>query len=403
MANEVFCTPIIIVSDFCIINGGAAKVAILDAIGLSDAGNRVIFFSGDNNKPCDELISRNIEVINVGNQDLISRSKLSGLTQGFYSKRTYNSFLTLLRRLGKDVVVHIHSWTKTLTFAIYKALVKEPRRVFLTTHDYFLICPNGGLFNYRKKKVCPTKTCRNKAKCLLCSCDKSSYVIKIWRWLRFVRQDRLIKRVKPTLLTLSDDMKQRFADYSPKPYHQPRDIVWNPRPKRTRIDQRDPKSFIFVGRNSVEKGLDRLIAAAKKAGAPLLIVGPKPDGEEGQVNTIKYFGWASSDDMETLWPTAKALIFPSIWFEGDALVPFEAMAHGVPVIMNSVCNGTSNIVPGKNGFVYKDEEELLHILAMLSSPERLAPLFQGTEEEYIPFSLSQHIARLMDIYHGESA
>ena len=56
------------------------------------------------------------------------------------------------------------------------------KKVILTLHDYFTLCPCGGFYDYKSKKVC------NKSpmslKCILCNCDKRNYPQKIWRVIR---------------------------------------------------------------------------------------------------------------------------------------------------------------------------------------------------------------------------
>ena len=55
--------------------------------------------------------------------------------------------------------------------------------------------------------------------------------------------------------------------------------------------------------------------------------------------------------------SAKALIFPSLWYEGAPLTPLEAMQFGVPVVSSS-CNAAIDYINNENGYIYDNITEL---------------------------------------------
>ena len=53
-----------------------------------------------------------------------------------------------------NTVYHLHGWSKILSPSIFAALSPVARRVVIHAHDFFLVCPNGGYFDYQKKLPC---------------------------------------------------------------------------------------------------------------------------------------------------------------------------------------------------------------------------------------------------------
>lgn len=394
---------ILFISDFSSINGGAAKVAILDAIALAKDGNEVIFFAGDNVTPEIGLKEAGIKVIQVGNKQLIDYGKLEGFFKGFYSKKTKKMLKKVLDENGDDMIIHIHSWTKTLTYAIFKALKGRKNKIFITTHDYFLICPNGGLFDYRKNEPCQQKNCQHKGKCLKVNCDKSSYIIKLWRWLRYKKQLKAIKKINFKMLTLNGDMQGNFKNYTDNEFLIPLNFSKNSRPLKKELCKEKPEYFMYVGRFSPEKGLLYFLEAAKKANCQCKIVGSGEDFEEiknkYQDDKIEFVGWKTQEEINELYKKCYALVLPSGCFEGDPLALYESFSNGIPVLIRNTTNGSENIVDGKNGYKFASMDDLVQQLKKIPSMNYLE-LRQNTLGLYSNYSIEDKIRDLEKIYNS---
>jgi glycosyltransferase involved in cell wall biosynthesis len=99
------------------------------------------------------------------------------------------------------------------------------------------------------------------------------------------------------------------------------------------------QSVVFVGRLSEEKGVRTLLEAWRRAGSRLHLVivgtGPlEPILRQEAPPSVTFKGELSHDEVLSTLMTARALVMPSEWYEGQPLVPLEAAAAGLPVILS---------------------------------------------------------------------
>jgi len=100
--------------------------------------------------------------------------------------------------------------------------------------------------------------------------------------------------------------------------------------------------FAFLGRVSPEKGLDRAIEIARRAGARLRIAAKIDPGDEEYFHSrivpllgepgIEFVGELSEELKPSFLGNATALLFPIDWPEPFGLAMIEAMSCGTPVI-----------------------------------------------------------------------
>ena len=174
---------VVIVTDYGYIEGGAGRVAHETALALKKHGFRVLFFCAVG--PVSEaLVGAGIETICLQQKDLLNaESKWKGVKQGIYNKKAENGFAEVLEKLNpSETIIHVHTWTKALSSSIFQVAKQKKFKVLLTVHDYFLICPNGGLFHYKKCEICHKKPMS--LSCIACNCDARSYLYKLFRVLR---------------------------------------------------------------------------------------------------------------------------------------------------------------------------------------------------------------------------
>ena len=60
---------------------------------------------------------------------------------------------------------------------------------------------------------------------------------------------------------------------------------------------------------------------------------------EKEFPQARFLGWRSPQEVRSLLRAARALVFPSVWYEGQPLSVYEALALGTPVIVSDLCAG----------------------------------------------------------------
>ena len=144
-----------------------------------------------------------------------------------------------------------------------------------------------------------------------------------------------------------------------------------------------PGSYLaFLGRISPEKGPDRAIRIARRAGIPIKIAA-KVDRQdqaffEREVAPllgapgVEFIGEISDRDKNAFLAGALALLFPIDWPEPFGIVMIESIACGTPVIAFP-CGSVREIVkPGVSGVIARGEDEAVAAARRVESLDRAA-------------------------------
>jgi alpha-maltose-1-phosphate synthase len=169
--------------------------------------------------------------------------------------------------------------------------------------------------------------------------------------------------------------------------------------------RRSGKKFrlLFVGQISQRKGVKYLLEAIKQLGLPdieLLMVGRIDGIEQGLASYQSYFTHIPNlphGEIHRVFESADAFVFPSL-HEGSALVTYEALASGLPVITTE--NAGSVVRDGVEGFVIpiRDVTALKEkILTLYQNPELCRAMGIRARERAEQFTWEAYRARLGEL------
>ncbi|MCW2994494.1 MAG: glycosyltransferase family 4 protein, partial [Conexibacter sp.] len=134
------------------------------------------------------------------------------------------------------------------------------------------------------------------------------------------------------------------------------------------LEPRKERYLLWVGRMVEGKGPHRAIAAARRAGLPLVLAGPVQPGQEEYFDDavrphidddrVRYVAEVGGRRKRELFAHALALLMPISWREPFGIVMVEAMACGTPVIAFPVGSAPEVVRHGESGFLVDDEAEM---------------------------------------------
>ena len=398
---------VVILNDFASQNGGASVVAIRSALELARQGVRVTFFSAV--APTDPSLVGvpGLEVICLDQEEIVrDPNRVRALLRGAWNGPAARILRDVLRtRDPARTVVHAHLWMKALSPAVFKPAFAENFPVVVTLHDFFVACPNGGFYVYPTQEICRRRPLS--ASCVRCNCDRRSYAQKLWRVGRTVLQKyraRLPAKASH-FVGVSEFATDILRPYLPAAT--PATVVRNPIdcPNLGPADVATNAPFVFVGRLVPEKGPRLFAEAARLAGVKALFVG---DGELREELARDFpeatiTGWQTPDAVTGMLRAARALVFPSRWYETLGLVAVEAAANGVPTVVSDGCAARETVADGVRGLHFRagSAESLAEKLRGLAAEPELAGRFGRAAYDWYwadPWTSARHVEDLLDVY-----
>lgn len=397
---------VIVVNDHCVINGGQAKVAITSAVGLAHAGMNVVFFAGQG--PIDPSLPKaGVRVVCLDQLDILSDpSRLKAMARGVWNTRAARALRTLLGEFDPaDTIVHCHGFAKVLSASIGPVITGHPIPHVYTMHEYFLACPNGGFFHYPDNEICTRRALG--PSCLTTNCDPRQAAHKAWRVARQMAVNgpgNLPKGLRHVIY-ISGTQRSVMEPYlagGTNLHHIPNpvDVV-----RASPVNVADNDLFVFIGRLSPEKGAAMFAEAAALAGAKAVFVG---DGEARKdilqsLPDAQITGWQTPAQVSDWISKARCVVFPSLWYECQPLVPYEALARGVPVITGQWGAASEAVTDMQDGILVErpTAADFAAALAVVDR-ETASRMGEAAMAAYWtnPLTVERHCDTLLSIYRG---
>ena len=397
---------VVIALDHAFVSGGQSRVAFDSALGLKAAGHEPIIFAAAG--PVDPLLAAHgITVVCLDQSDLLHNpSKIAAAGQGIWNRAAAQALGALLERLPRGrSVVHVHGWAKALSPSIAVPIAASGLPAIYTMHEFFLLCPNGGFYNYRSAQPCGLEPLSGA--CWGTNCDSRSYSRKLWRNLRqtVMEHGAKLPEVFGDVVLISEFQRGVVGDRLPSKARL--HLVSNPIAVPDLGPKPDPAAgdFTFVGRLSPEKGVLVFAEAARRLGVRPVFVGEGPMRDElaQRYPEADLRGWHDQDGVAAAMRSARALVFPSLWYEGQPLTVLEAKALGTPVIVSDGCAGRESIVDGVSGLWFRrnDVDNLAEALRRFAGAD-VAALSRAAYADYWadPATLDRHVDAILALYRG---
>jgi glycosyltransferase involved in cell wall biosynthesis len=330
--------------------------------------------------------------------------------QALYSRRSARLVERIIREFRPDVM-HVHNLFFTASPSVIRVAAKYRVPVVLTLHNYRLICANALLLRDNAvctlcvQKIFPLDGIRYK--CYRGSAVETGLVTAVTGLHKLIGTWQ--KKVD-AYITLTEFARSRFRTSSMAAVKDRLrllpNFIFDPgagKPPGERAG-----FYLFVGRISPEKGVHVMLEAF--AGLPesrLIIIGDGPEKAEFEEkyrssSNILFAGKKSKPEVLQAMKECRALLFPSIWYEGLPFTIVEAFAAGTPVFASAIGAMQDLIRDGYNGFHFRpgDAASLRSkILEFEARPDNA--LYGQARETYLTYyHPDSHYAGLIQIYES---
>jgi len=309
-------------------------------------------------------------------------------------------------------VVHVHNTWYALSPSVLSAARGRGVPVVMTVHNYRLACANSLLL--RDGKPCELCIDRSALSAVRHGCYRGSRPLSgiaavniaahrmAGTWGRHVNKFLVLSEFAKTRMLrigLPDAQITIGSNFVPDPGDR------TLRPSRS-------SEVMFVGRISQEKGLQVLLEAWRRRapqGLRLVVAGDGPGRgalEADAPSSVEFLGRVDSSEVSARLKRARALVLPSIWYEGQPLVALEGLAAGVPIVLSDI-GGLPELLGG-NGAGWltppNDIDSLASLLPMLDDDEAVDDRGARARDRYrAAYTPVAALSRLEAAYEGVMA
>lgn len=334
------------------------------------------------------------------NNDIVAMASSSVAYQTLWSSHTTIAIAEVVSKFCPDII-HAHNTFPLISPSLYWSAAQADVPVIQTLHNFRLLCLNG-LF-LREGRVCEDCQGRLPWRGVVRKCYRGSGAASaaLAGMLTLHRGLGTYRHKVARYIALNDFCRTKFIEGG---LPAERIVV-----KPNFVDFSAPdvvsrEGFLFVGRLSVEKGVQTLASAADLLpDAQLRVAGDGPESAllDG-ANGITRLGSLPGEVVRQEMNRAMALVIPSIWYENFPRTIVEAFATGLPVIASRIGALADLVRDGETGLLFEPGNP--HDLAekmtwALVNPGAMADMGRKALLQYeAEFTAERNYAQLMAIY-----
>lgn len=336
----------------------------------------------------------------------LSLGKAHAFCSGVYSFSSRNAIRRLLPKQRPDLV-HIHNLFPLTSPAILPDCRRAGVPVVMTVHNYRLVCPNGLHMPKTTREVCERCCGGREYWCILRNCEASlpksiGYALRNWvaRKKRFFldnvtmymcltafQRGRLIAEGFPAERMVVVPNMAEYVDGS--------------------ADAAARGEYVgYVGRVSPEKGVDTLVAAARRLkGIPFRAAGSvarMPSLPATATDNLAFVGHLQKAQLDSFHHGSRLLLVPSVCYEGFPSVIVEAMVRSKPIIASRIGGLPEIVDDGVTGLLFEpgNAEDLAEKIRYLwDRPDLCRQMGQAGREKVLRgYSPQRYYERLMGVY-----
>lgn len=352
-------------------------------------------------------MGHHVDVYQESNDRVSSIERWRMAIRTIWSRQAYRTVAKQLRANTYDLM-HVQNFFPLISPSVYYAAKSCGVPVVQTLRNYRLLCPNALFF--RDGQVC--EDCLGKAIPFpgvvhACYRDNRTASGVTTAMISLHRAARTWTNMVDIYIALTQFARNKFIQGgipADKIVVKPNFVHPDPGCGEGRGDY-----ALYVGRLSVEKGLDVLLQAWELLGGkmPLKIVGEGPLANQvieaaQRFPAIEWLGRRPVQEVYALMGEAKVLIFPSKWYETFGRVAVEAFAKGTPTIAANIGAITELVDHERTGLHFRpgDPTDLADkVERILAEPELLAQMRREARSEFeARYTAKQNYQRLMEIY-----
>jgi glycosyltransferase involved in cell wall biosynthesis len=253
--------------------------------------------------------------------------------RALWSREADSELVKMLER-DRAEIVHCHNLFPMLSPSVLRTGSLEAA-VVMTLHNYRLLCLPATFL--RNGQICEACLGKLPWRGVLYRCYRDSMLasgsiaasLYLHRGLRTFEHVKLFLAVSEFLRT-----KHIAAGFSPERILAKPNFAWP-----TRRREGAGQFFLYLGRLSPEKGLHILMKAWPGKAGRLMVVGDGPELarlRELAPPTVEFRGLLGPRGAVDVLSQARALVLPSLSFEGSPRTVPEAYAAGVPVLASRI-------------------------------------------------------------------